>query len=80
MLGVSACTSDPSPRRVAEDLVKTEAASPDQEECMLDVIEDFDREFGLGNLGEDAQSNDVSTAADAEAILDDFEAALAACR
>jgi hypothetical protein len=75
VLGVSACTSDPSPKRVAQDLVKTEAKSQVQEECMLGVIDDYD----LDALGEDATSDNEQTASEAEAQLDEFEAELAAC-
>ncbi len=80
VLGVSACTSDPSAVRVAEDLVKTVAQDfPDIEACMLDVIDDYDDEFGLNTLGSDARSGNEEVSAPAIAILDDFESDLAAC-
>lgn len=75
VLGVSACTSDPSPKRVAQDLVKTEAKSPEQEECMLGVIDDYD----LNQLGADSIGDNEEQAAAADATLKEFEAALAAC-
>ena len=81
VIGLAACTSDPSARRVAEDLVRTETQDePVVQECMLQVIDDFDTEYGLDNLGEDAESDNAETAAAANATLDEFEAALAACR
>ena len=81
VLGVSACSSDPSARRVAEDLVKTEAADqPEVQECMLAVIESYDDEYDLDKLGEDAQSSDEATAGPAQKTLDEFEDELAACR
>jgi len=75
VLGVSACNSDPSPTRVAQDLVRTEAKSERQEECMLGVIDDYD----LDQLGEDATSDNEQVAREAQDQLDEFEADLAAC-
>jgi len=80
VLGLAACTSDPSPKRVAEDLVRTEASSPEEEECMLDVIDDYDDEFGINDLGSDANSDNPEISGPAQAALEDFEADLAACR
>jgi hypothetical protein len=80
VLGVSACTSDPGARRVAEDLVRTVAQDqPDIEECMLDVIDQYDDEFGLEDLGNDARSDNDERSVPAKATLADFEAELAAC-
>ncbi len=80
VIGMSACTSDPSARRVAEDLVKTVAQDePEVEACMLAVIDDYDNEFGLQDLGSDAESENEEKSAPADAILADFEADLAAC-
>lgn len=76
VLGVSACTSDPSAQRVAEDLVRTQAGDfPDIEECMLDVVGDYD----LNDLGEQANSGDAEASAAANAELAEFEADLSAC-
>ena len=80
VLGLAACNSDPSPKRVAEDLVQTEASTPEEEECMLDVIDDYDDEFGINSLGSDANSDNPEISGPAQAALDDFEADLAACR
>jgi uncharacterized lipoprotein len=74
--GTSACSSNPSPTRVAEDLVQTLASTPEEEECMMDVIEDYD----LNQLGDDAGSDNAEIAAQANEQLDQFEADLAACR
>jgi len=77
MLGVSACTTDPSPTRVAQDLVKTETeGQPKIQECMLGVIDDYD----LDQLGEDAVGDNAEKAAAADAELAKFETDLAACR
>jgi hypothetical protein len=77
VLGVSACASEPSPTRVAQDLVRTEAAGqPEVIDCMLDVIEEYD----LDDLGEDANNDNPEISGPARAELDRFEADLAACR
>ena len=72
-----ACESDPSPTRIAEDLVKTETADqPEVQDCMLAVIDDYD----LDQLGEDAAGDNAEKAKAADAELAKFEADLAACR
>ena len=76
MLGVSACTSDPSAQRVAEDLVRTLTQDfPDIEECMLGVIDSYD----LNDLGDKASNENPEISGPAQAELDKFEADLAAC-
>ena len=76
VLGVSSCTSDPSAKRVAQDLVKTQTQDfPDIEECMLGVIDDYD----LNDLGEKALSETPDVSDPAKAELAKFEADLAAC-
>jgi hypothetical protein len=74
--GLSACNSDPSPTRVAQDLVNTVAADyPEIRDCMLGVIDDYD----LDRLGDEAISENPDRSAPALAELDSFEADLAAC-
>lgn len=76
VLGVSSCTSVPSARRVAEDLVRTQTQDePDIQECMLGVIDDYD----LNDLGDKALSETADVSDPALAELDKFEADLAAC-
>jgi hypothetical protein len=76
VLGVSACTSDPSAQRVAEDLVQTLAQDyPDIEECMLEVVDSYD----LNELGRDATNENPEISGPAQAELDEFEVELAAC-
>jgi len=76
VFGVTACTSDPSAERVAQDLVKTQAADfPEIEECMLGVIDDYD----LNDLGSDANSDNPEISGPAIAELDQFEADLVDC-
>ncbi len=76
MLGVSACTSDPSAQRVAEDLVRTMTQDfPDIQECMLDVVDSYN----LNELGGDATNENPEISDPAVAELDQFESDLAAC-
>jgi hypothetical protein len=76
VLGLSACQSDPSATRVAQDLVKTLAQTPAEEECMLDVIDEYD----LDTLGSDASDGDEAEQTAANAELARFEDDLAACQ
>jgi protein tyrosine/serine phosphatase len=74
---LSACESDPSPTRIAQDLVKTETeGQPKVQECMLAVIDEYD----LDQLGEDSVGDNAEKAKAADAELAKFEADLAACR
>jgi hypothetical protein len=76
VLGVSACQSDPSPQRVAEDLVKTLTQDhPEIEECMLGVVESYD----LNDLGKKANNENPEISDPALAELDEFEAELVEC-
>ena len=77
MFALSACESDPSPTRVAKDLVKTETADePEVQECMLQAIESYD----LDQLGSDSVGDNAEKAQAADAELVEFEADLADCR
>jgi hypothetical protein len=77
VLGVSGCMSEPSARRVAEDLIKTETQDqPQIQACMLGVLDDYD----VNELGDQAQSDNDARAAEAREELARFEADLAACR
>jgi hypothetical protein len=80
LVGVSACTSDPSAKRVAQDLVKTLTQDePEVQACMLDVIDGYSKEE-LESIGENAESDNAETKAEADKALAKFEADLAACR
>ncbi len=77
VFALSACQSDPSPTRVAQDLVRTETQDqPVIQECMLKVIDNYD----LDQLGEDSVGDNAEKAKAADAELVKFEADLAACR
>ena len=70
------CVSNPSPERVARDLIETLASTPEEEECMLQVLEDYD----VNDLGADANSGNPQNADPANEELDQFQADLEACR
>ena len=79
VLGVTACESDPSAKRVAQDLVKTLTIDhPEIQECMLDVIDGY-TESELEDIGNDALDGDAASQAAANEALDKFEADLAEC-
>ncbi len=76
VFAVSACTSDPSAERVAQDLVNTQTQDfPEIQECMLGVIDDYD----LNDLGEKANSENADVSDPAKAELELFSADLEAC-
>ena len=78
-LGASACESDPSAKRVAQDLVKTLTKDqPEVRECMLEVIDGYTTDE-LQQIGNDANGGDLAAQAEADEALDKFEADLAAC-
>ncbi len=77
-LGVSACESDPSAKRVAEDLVKTLTLDqPEVRECMLDVLDGYTKDE-LERIGNDADEDETDEA-EAREALERSEADLAAC-
>ena len=79
VLGVTACESDPSAKRVAQDLVRTLTQDqPEVEECMLDVIDGYS-ESELEDIGNDSLDGDAASQAAANEALDKFEADLAEC-
>jgi hypothetical protein len=84
LAGLSACTSDPSAKRVAQDLVNTITMEPGGggekvRDCMLDVIDGYTTDE-LEAIGNDALSENAETKAEADKALAKFEADLAACR
>lgn len=79
-IGMSACESDPSAKRVAQDLVKTLTQDePEVQECMLGVIDGYSTSE-LQDIGNDAQDGDTAKKQEADAALEKFQADLAACR
>lgn len=78
-LVVSACTSEPSAKRVAEDLVNTLATNDEEKECMLEIVDSYS-EDELNQLGGDVNDGDEAEKAAAQVALDQFEARLTSCR
>ena len=78
VLGVSACTSDPTPKRVAEDLINTLAETDEERECMLDILDGYSA-GELEALGNAVNEGDQAEQADAQRQLDEFQARLSSC-
>lgn len=79
VLGVSACTSDPSAQRVAKDLVDTLVDDEDERQCMMDKIDAYGKdelEKIAENADEAAATQNVGEISD----LQQFENDLASCR
>jgi hypothetical protein len=80
MFGITACNSDPSAKRVAQDLVRTLTQDdPEARECMLEVINGYS-EDDLEDIGNDAREGDQAEQAAANEALAQFQADLEACR
>ncbi len=79
VLALSACTSDPGPKRVAQDIIKAESEmNPElDEECLLDELDNYSNEElvaiadGLEATGPDQ--------VEAEAALEKYQADLETC-
>lgn len=79
LLALSACTSDPGPKRVAQDIIKAESlANPDlDEECLLERLDEYTNDElvaisdGLEKTGPDQVA--------AEDELAEFQADLETC-
>ncbi len=80
LLALAACTSDPGPQKVAEDIIRAEALENPSldEECMLDALEDFDDEE-LEAIAGDLDSSNADTKTQGEEALADFQGVLEAC-
>lgn len=84
LLGLAACTSDPSAKKVASDIIEAQALAAEEagedfpEQCMLDALDTFTNEE-LEEIANDLSNTNADTRAEAQVALDAFEAALAAC-
>jgi hypothetical protein len=80
LLALSACTSDPGPKRVVEDIVEAEAERNEDlnKDCMLDAIDEFS-ESELEQIAAGLDSSDANAAAEAAEGLASYSAALEAC-
>ena len=77
-LGVSACNSQPSAQRVAEDLINTLAKTDAERDCMLAKVEAIGQDE-LQEIGKAADSGDAAAKAAANAELDKLQAELESC-
>ncbi len=80
LVALSACESDPGPRRVATDIIETESlANPElDEDCLLGQLESY-TDSELEAIASDLDSENVETRAAGSAALDEFQAALESC-
>ena len=77
-LGVTACTSTPSAKRVAEDLINTLAETDAERDCMLEKVDVYSKDE-LEQIGDDAENGDEAAKAAANAELDKLQAELESC-
>ncbi len=79
VLLATACESDPSVKRVAEDLVNTLATTDAERDCMLEIVDGYS-ESDLEDMGNEAQDDDDAVRAAAQVELDQLQARLTSCR
>jgi hypothetical protein len=77
-LGVSACRSEPSAHRVAEDLINTLAKTDAERDCMLDKVDAIGKDE-LEKIGDAAENGDEAAKAAANTELDKLQAELESC-
>lgn len=77
---LGACTSDPGPRRVAEDIIKAESfANPElNEECLLDALDGYENDE-LVAIAEGLDRENSADQAEAQDALAQYQADLEAC-
>lgn len=80
LVGLSACTSDPSAKRVAEDIIKAEAVlNPDlDEECLLAELDKFSND-DLKAIDEDLEADNSDRNTEGETALRAYELSLGRC-
>ena len=80
LLALGACTSDPGPKRVAQDIIKAESiANPDlDEECLLERLDDYSNDELVAISDGLAKENSADQAV-AEEELAKFKADLETC-
>ncbi len=80
LLALGACTSDPGPKRVAQDIIKAESlANPDlDEECLLERLDDYSNDE-LVSISEGLAKENSADQAIAEEDLAKFKADLETC-
>ena len=80
LLALGACTSDPGPKRVAQDIIKAESiANPDlDEECLLERLDDYSNDE-LVSISDGLAKENSADQAVAEEDLAKFKADLETC-
>lgn len=80
LVGLSACTSDPGPKRVARDIIQAEAISNPalDEECLLSELDKFSND-DLKAIDEDLGADNSERNAEGEAALAAYEISLSRC-
>jgi len=76
---LGACTSQPSAKAVAKDVVESIGLPEEQQACMLEVIDNMS-EAELEELGEDNVDQAIQGVEDGTPELQAFMAELARCR
>jgi len=76
----SACTSDPGPKQVAEDIIKAESLNnPDlDEECLLTALDRY-TDSDLRAIADDLNSSDSARNEEGEAALLAYQRSLELC-
>ena len=77
-LVASACSSEPSAKRVAQDLINTLAETDAERDCMLDILDGYSADE-LDDIGSAANDGDDAEKAAAQVQLDELEARLSSC-
>ena len=80
LLALGACTSDPGPKRVAQDIIKAESlANPElDEECLLARLEDY-RNQDLIDIADGLARENSADQVEAESALEAYQADLETC-
>ena len=80
LLALGACTSDPGPKRVAQDIIKAESlANPElDEECLLDQLDNYSNDE-LVAISDGLEKDNSADQAEAEEELAKYAADLESC-
>ena len=80
LLALSACTSDPGPKRVAQDIIKAQSIDNPEldEQCLLDELDKYTNDQ-LVAISNGLSKENSADQAEAEAALAGFAADLESC-